>query len=1495
MLVLLVLAGGVGWERVRSRGASAGQNGLEVTVSAENADLKPESPTVAQVDDSASQTAFRAWFTEYRQTAAAPARESLVGRGREVAEQRRTRMARLIRENPEQALKESLRLDEYAALPQEVRALVERPFSAAASYDYYPVCGAPAGTPDHFSVLQLSDGDFDAYTFGRRGAVMSKRSLPVQGITLDGAAALWDTALRELGPSELAVARQMFPNAQPDAARSFATCEVITGEPVAALGGGKIYHFATRAELTAVNQALAKLDDLPGPHAGSDVLYQAKAADGSSASTFDYPAALAAEQLQADAWTETVKKVFMIRVDFSDLAGAPFTQVDTATMLNNTVSDQIRAMSYGKSSINAGVSANLYRMPQTSAYYVNGSTGSSLNSELLRDARNTFRNTRSGGDAAIDIGPVSNSSNGDGGGLGAYDIVGVLFASMNMRSSITYAGLAGGGNIWLQGTISASVFTHEFGHNYGLGHSSFWQTSDGSVTGTGSSVEYGDDYDIMGDGDLPKGHFHSQGKAKLNWLTTSEWSDATAGGSATYRLYRIDDQFTTGSPRGVRITRSAVSGSEEYFWLSFRPSYTGVPFFEKGAYMVWQQPGQTRSWLVDTTPATSGEKSDAPIKLGSTFADATSNAFITPLATGGSGSNAYLDVRVNFGPFPGNGAPTAGAVSGPSTMAARSSAIFTITASDPNGDTLAYAWNTGDSSVPGNAQSISQTWTVGGTYSLNVVVSDMKGGSVTVSKTVTVTDPLDTWTAGSVGSSQYLEQIVYAKGRYVSAEYFGSVFLSWDGATWSAVGAPPDIDQPKLAFGANVFVAAGIKESANTTAQMAWSVDGRRWNAGTFPNGIPLMRAVSFGNGRFTAVGEDGTVLGSTDGKSWSLTTVAGAPDFRHVAWTGSAWVAVAMHPTNARPEVVWTSPDGVTWTQRSARGVDTFKLIVKSGVCYALGWYGGVAYSTDHGVTFQDAALPSGTRWSTYLMGVAPDGTMLCKARAMDESGQPYALLVSTDGLRWVRASGNTTVAANAKDIAFGNGVMLTVEDAGVTRVSNGLYPANAAPSPSFTTAPATGSPRVPVYLAASATDANSDTVTYAWDFGTQADVQDGFEIAPTFAFGGPYPYTLRVSDGRGGLTTLNQTITINDPARTFTSRMAASAIGDLKAVAASAGRVVAVGTLFSGSFSGPSVSSTDGTTWTTSNAGTNRQLYAITHDGTQFVAAGERYDFTAPAGWKNWVTTSADGAAWTERYFTGGSGLRAVAVGGGVYVAAGGSGVVLRSTNGTTWSPVSIAGVTTGVTFDGLAWSGSVFLLTGYSGTNGAVQVFTSGDGLNWVNQSAGAGVASWQDLRKSAWLNNRFVSSGWYSQLRVSTNAGASFTTTRTDSEETPGLAYGGGIYFAAGVNHSASDADIDVLSQDGVTWYAFTAPTTTDRNGAAFFNNTFITVGNAGSIWQSATLTSASGFSAWQTTNFPSGGLGALAGRDPDNDGLNNLVEYALNLGPTTGNGAAGYSV
>ncbi|MBX7211306.1 MAG: PKD domain-containing protein [Verrucomicrobiaceae bacterium] len=1438
------------------------------------------------------QKEFRAWLAKLPQAQAMPQAErtTFVIEGARLAKERSARMARLIREDPKQALSEAVSLDEYALLPQEVKPLVERPFSERASYQWLPVCvppgtKAPAGTPDHIATLHMPDGsELNAFTYGQRDGMTTKRAIPVQGIALGADAAVHDSVLRPLRATEIATAQALFAPAKP-LSQSFLTGKPITGGATLALAGGKLFAFASPAELQEVDHALAKLDALPGPDAGSQVLYLPSPADGSSnGGGFSLSFATQSAIGISSVWTESKKKVFLIRADFSDNTGEPFTQAATSTVMNGAVSNQILAMSYGKTWIEATVSANVYRVPSTTTYYVNG--GSGLNSELLRDARNTFRTTKSGADAAINIGPVYNSGSGDN-GLGDYDIVGVVFKSIGMISGgVNYAGLAGGGNIWMQGSISDSVFIHEFGHNYGLGHSSFWQTSDGSVVGAGSSVEYGDDYDIMGGGDPPEGHFHAQGKALLNWLTASQWSDATASGNATYRIYRIDSSTTTGTPRGVRVTKSATPGSEEYYWLTYRKAYGANAHFDSGVNLVWQRPGQSRSWLVDVTPSTSGDKTDSPLDIGRTYSDTTAQVHLTPVAKGGSGSESYIDVQVNSGAFPGNAAPTAGAITGGATVAARTAQTYSISASDSNGDTLAYWWSAGDGTVSDNAASITHSFPVGGTYTLTCVVSDMKGGTQTVTKTVTVTDPIDTWTAGGVSTTADPYDLIAAKGRFVAACYFGEVLFSWDGATFTNLGGVTGLTRPHLAYGNDTFVAAG---GDGTNVRICWSRDGRRWFVASPPVVAGEVEGITFGNGKFVAVANHGDVFVSTDGVTWTSNHVSGATELDYVVWDGGMFVVAGIQTSGTQIRTLWTSATGTSWTMNPVtRGESIQALFANGSRLFYTGWYAGVYYSTDHGANWTEAPMPQGNSWSTWQMVQADDGTLLTLARDMDAAVTTYGLLISQDnGTSWQKSLGISagSISQNGHNLAYAQGRFFVVQDNGVVQRTDSFFPGNTAPVPSFVSAPTTGSARASISFSSSASDSDGGALTYAWDFGSNVNIADGASASLTFDFGGSYPYTLHVSDGRGGHSTLAQTIVVSDPARTFTARTSGTT-KTLYTIVNSNSIAVA-----GGGSGGVIRSSPDGVTWTTRtvSSATNVYFYGGAWTGSKFILVGQDYNFGI-SDWVSAIATSSDGITWSRPYTgtTIDTDLSDVASSGSVHVAVGTNGTILRSTDAAaaTWTTVSVPALV-GKTLSGISYGAGTFVLVGYVGGNGTCVVYTSPDGSTWTDRSSGSGVASWQDLRKVKYLNNRFVSSGWYSKQRVSTDGGLTFTSTRTDSEELPGNSYGNGVWFSAGVNHSASDADTDLLSLDGVNWNAYTAPTTNDRKAATFFQNTFITVGVNGEIWQSDAVT-LTPIQSWRLAN-----LGTLSGSgttadsaDYDSDGLVNLLEFAFGTNPAT---------
>lgn len=1368
-----------------------------------------------------------------------------VARGLGIARERRSWMGYLIKNHPQVALRQALRYDEWLALPESIKAEVEQPFSAIADLHVFPVCVAPGqsaviGAPTYIAELEWADGTVaDAYLFGARLSQQGQKNSPLQGIRLDGAAAVHEYPVQLLDDREIVAATSLFEKKQSEKMLNFASGVVLGNASVTALFAGHVVTFASAEECELANQRLADLDAQPGKIATS--FYAAKALNEDDAGAVNWEELEQFAQEQATEWTETKKTVFLIRVTFPDNSSPVVSQANALAVINGQVSDAIRSYSYNKTYIEAGVSANLYTLPQNATYYSNGG-GEGLNAELLRDARNTFRANKSGSDAAINIGPNSMNSYGDGGGLGLYDIVGVTFANANMVSGgISYAGLAGGGNLWMQNNNSADVYIHEFGHNYGIGHASSWGTTDGSVVGaSGSSTEYGDIFDVMGSGDDPAGHFHTQAKVQLNWLSAAQWNNATTEGSKTYRIYGIDDSSTNPTfSRGVRITKAAAPA--EYYWLGYRPAYLDQPSLQKGVYLNWQRPSQSRSWLLDSTPNSALGKKDAAITLGRTYSDAAAAVHVTPLSVGGTGANRWIDVMVNLGNAPGNHAPVAGVIQGPATIAARSDALYEVNATDADNDALAYYWNTQDQQVKDNSPALQHSWIVGGNYTVETTVSDMKGGKQTVSKIVAVSDPIDTWVQQTSGSTGYLRCALWANGRFVVVDYFGAVMNSWDGATWVNAGNLPDFDkEPRLAYGSQVFVAVGKKTGAAAT-QICYSADGRTWSVATFPAGIPQMRDVEYAQGKFVAVGDDGNVLSSVDGITWSYATVATAPAFRVLSHNGTVWLAGAYLAGGSALKELWTSADAVTWTKQPDLSFDLQQVIARNGVFYATGWYAGIKYSLDHGASWKNAAIASDGQWSTSEITVCADGTLVAGARNQSMAGTPQSFLVSKDGVNWQSSNAGADFAYTTQVLFFGDGRLYSTSDGGLVRRSNSFYPNNTAPVATFAVAPAAMAARDPRLFLATASDADGDSLRYTWDFGTAELMSDGASLSKTFNFGGSYTVTVRVADGKGGHSVLTKTITVSDPLRTFTSRTSGTT-KNLQAIANNGSLAVAVG-----GNSGIILTSPDGITWTqrTVTSPGNKTFYSICWDGSKFIAVGADYNFTI-SKWVGIIYTSTDGTIWISRYLsaTGDTTLKnCVGDGAGGAVAVGDNGTILQSPDGLNWTSVEVPALAS-TTLAGVTYGAGTFVISGYAQVgSGSGKLFTSSNRINWADQSLGMGLASWHDMRKIAWLNNRFVGSGWYSRLRSSTDGGQTFTTTRKVDEETPALAYGDQVYFAAGIDRSNGYADVDLLSLDGTNWSSGPAPTASDRNGATWFKHTFLTVGNGGEIWQSADSTPA----------------------------------------------------
>ncbi|MCF7847679.1 MAG: hypothetical protein K9M45_02420, partial [Kiritimatiellales bacterium] len=944
--------------------------------------LRTEGPVASQVSTEHAFVAIpdreetlQLWVEEFSGADEA-AQQTMLARGVELARKRRTVMRRLMREHPDEAIRHALTLAEWLALPAEIRSLVEEPFSARAQVGVLISCGDTSSDTQISTVLP--DGTvLDTFVYGRRRELATKNNLPVQGIRLDDLAVLRESVFQILDSADEAVALALYETANPDAARCFASGQPLGSDAVAALVGGKVFHFKNATVLEQFSARLAALEDLPGPSAGSQALFDALG-KGFDEDGFDLAAVEAAAMEASEAWTGSPRDMYVILIDFPDMTGSPVDPVALSTTINTAVSRQIQDMSYGKTHIVGTVNPTTYRMPDVSSSYTNAE------GLLHADAVDAVQAV------GVDLSP--------------YETVCVFFGEIE---GIGWAGLAevGGSRLWLHNTPGEKTITHELGHNYGLRHASAWAVTgsdpadpDGALDGDG---EYGDFMDIMGRGQVPPGHFNAFHKQRLNWLGSNHWTNIANSG--TYRIFRSDHSSTdpfAAALRGLKIDKG--DGGE--YWLGLRQEYTEYDHYGRGAYVLWKKPSDNRSYLLDMTPGSADGKYDGGLALGQTYSDGTAQVHITPVARGGRTPNEWMDITVNKGSFPGNTAPMA-SLSGPTNMNVRESVVYRVTASDSDGDELAYYWDFGDGDVKGNTPVMAHAWLSGVAGTVRCVVSDMKGGIQEVSQSVTLSDPLVNWTERTSGTAYTLNDITAGNGLMVAVGDKGTTVVSADGINWSVGtvgGFVGNLYLKGIIYDGAKFIAVGWDydyETDQNVGTVYTSTDGHNWFRRHF-EGYKLYD-VAYGGGVYVACGSQGEMIRSTSGYGWSTVREGTDLELRGVAYGDGTFIIVGDNFKTHAPHIVLTSPDGLNWTDRTSGTVmDDWKRFYTVQYCHdrflASGHGVRVRSSTNHGQTFEEQ-----TTEYYWAPGFAYGSGIYLAAGDNQSTGDDINLL-SLDGVNW-------------------------------------------------------------------------------------------------------------------------------------------------------------------------------------------------------------------------------------------------------------------------------------------------------------------------------------------------------------------------------------------------------------------------------------------------------------------------------------------------------------
>ena len=948
----------------------------------------PVLPAVAQAGRPADRPQewdrFEQWLARWR-AAVGDEKLALEEEGVSLAEERAAVLKGLMQIDPKLAFELGIPLRDYVALPASVQARMERPFNVQTSYDVLrsmnvdengvcntgtPLKGEQQG-PAGRVVLQVGNEDqMESYSYGARlTAYPGKQQTTLHGYALGNRQVLGEDSMQQLAVADIEAAVSLF--GESSFGRGTSPVSGLSADPeIAAVYGGSVHWFASTEELGQARALLRAIDTSVNPKPVTryfDQMGLAGIARGATAEliTPQTYAPLLAFVFSGynRAWTCTPKKVFVAPIKYTQDAWDTAKHIPSLRAITAGVDQYIQEMSRGKSEFEVIMAPSSVVLSKTQ--YPNEGTA------LLDKLKDYYRTSMGGNPDDIDIWTS-------------------FVETANGAAGVAGKGLAGAWRCWITNCLGQGLWCHEYGHCYGLPHANSWVLNAGvtdPLSSSGAHKEYGDQMDIMGSGAYPQGYWRMHALWSIGWRETPEYQEVSSPG--IYRVYRYDranmglTESQGGNPlvQGLRVRRGGgVSG--QLFSIAHRANYSNLSTIGRGLQLVWvkenQEPGwydSTQSHMLDLTPETRGVNSDGGLVVGKTFCDPVGGVSVTALALRGTEPNVYVETEVKFGPFTGNRATSGLVLTVPATGTARTALSMSASATDADGDSLAYHWSFGDGTIANTAIAAqTKTFTAGGVYTVRVIVTDKKGGTATATSSITVEDPLrainsaalPNWRGGGLHSIRNIDgTALYAMGSYEA------LYKTTDGTNWTKLSVTGSTGYTMFDAASNgsTLVVLATKD-ADKTVKLFFSQDqGATWNS-FVPAAAATLSKLLWTGTNFIALGGDSTnnyVLLSANGVTWSKVAV---PVPQAGSWKAAATDGngnVLMSGTTSGVPIVLTafsSDHGATWTTfTSSLNADAQDCAYFAGDFYVGGWNMFISKVTGSGRVFTSVSTLKETR----------------------------------------------------------------------------------------------------------------------------------------------------------------------------------------------------------------------------------------------------------------------------------------------------------------------------------------------------------------------------------------------------------------------------------------------------------------------------------------------------------------------------------------------------
>lgn len=319
-------------------------------------------------------------------------------------------------------------------------------------------------------------------------------------------------------------------------------------------------------------------------------------------------------------------------------------------------------------------------------------------------------------------------------------------------------------------------------------------------------------------------------------------------------------------------------------------------------------------------------------------------------------------------------------------------------------------------------------------------------------------DPLDSWTASNLGIPNGLGAMTFGSGKFVAVG--NTVATSPDGVTWMQGNSGiTNAGLFGIVYGGGEFVAVGgDPQFGSYAAVIATSPDGITWTQRSSGTTNAVLSAVAYGNGQYVAVGYDGNngvIVSSSDAVNWatrvSSTTRSNLPPaFTSVGFGNGTFVALA--PGSSPPSVA-TSSDAINWTitPGGVYSSGPTALTFGNGQFVAAGGYPAMdehSNPPDFGTHFLLFTSPDGINWTqrTNILSGAPsliaftgvaygggEFVAVGPLNLVDTNGRPM-VYSSPDGTNWL----GHDLGIGPSAVGYGNGQFIGL--AGTNVVQSGV-----------------------------------------------------------------------------------------------------------------------------------------------------------------------------------------------------------------------------------------------------------------------------------------------------------------------------------------------------------------------------------------------------------------------------------------------------------------------